>query len=227
MCSPAPPGDGLVSLVRSSSSAPPGDGAVGRGLLWHSKQPEIITIKRLLNIESTCRTVRWRNAIANCELRMRIANCECELRIANCELRLRLLIAWCWCCLQPKQFDVANDEPMEVRWRNANANCELLIANCELLIANCELRMRLLLVISLLVWHLMYKVVSRRVGGVSAVFWTTLGCGLFWVAMTVSWILSGRRLGLPLDHASLWAHSVQDSWCVKTCKYSLTNVHVV
>ena len=76
-------------------------------------------------------------------------------------------------------------------------------------------------------WHLVYKVVSRHIGGVSAVFWTTLRCDLFWVAMTVSWILSGRRLGLPLDHASFWAHSVQDSWCVKTWKYSLTNVHVV
>ena len=54
-----------------------------------------------------------------------------------------------------------------------------------------------------------------------------LECDMIYVVMTVSWILSGRRLGRPLDQASFWAHSVRDSWCVKTWKYSLTNVHVV
>ena len=79
----------------------------------------------------------------------------------------------------------------------------------------------------ILMWHSMYKMVSRLIYGVSAVFWTTLGCGLIWVAMTFSWILSGRRLGRRLGHASLAGQTVEDSWCVRTWKYSLTNAQVV
>ena len=46
-------------------------------------------------------------------------------------------------------------------------------------------------------WHSMYKTVSRLIGGVSAVFWTTLGCGLIWVAMTFSWMYARETLGAP------------------------------
>ena len=64
-------------------------------------------------------------------------------------------------------------------------------------------------------WHSLYRRVSRFIVGVSVVFWTTIRCGVMSVAMTFLVCARGRCWRRPLEHASLIAQSVRESQCVR------------
>ena len=46
-------------------------------------------------------------------------------------------------------------------------------------------------------WHSLYRRVSRFIVGVSVVFWTTIRCGVMSVAMTFSCVRAGDAGGAP------------------------------
>ena len=75
--------------------------------------------------------------------------------------------------------------------------------------------------IQCIIWVPALSVVSVRYSGP---LWDVAWSELPWHSCEC---MSGKRLERHLGHASLTAHSVQDSWCVRMWNHSLMDAHVV